>query len=80
MITGCPAGCGLSGGCSVCCPSIQYPQLGHHGFIPSIPQMGWVCSKCSRSYAPTTAECWSCNTLINSGLVKIGGTLNGDSK
>lgn len=62
--------CGLSGGCYLCIPSIHrnpntpawFPT-----FPPATPK-GWECPRCSRVYAPTAMECWSCNVLVNNGI------------
>jgi len=75
-VGGCPANCGLTGGCPQCnyriLPIIDLPNVPVPGLaVPAMPQQGWECPKCKRIYGPNAMECWHCNNLIN--MFSVGG-------
>lgn len=60
--------CGSTGGCPICNPLLSPPKFSP-ATIASMTPKGWECPKCSRIYAPTCMECWTCNTPINYGYI-----------
>jgi hypothetical protein len=67
--------CGQSGGCQYCRPilnpieqPVSIPNIGWPTI--NLTPKGWECPKCSRVYAPSCMECFTCNSLINNGIVR----------
>lgn len=68
-------GCQGTAGCSLCNPNLFQNRYEYYGVaVPIVTPKGWECPKCARVYAPTMMECWSCNVLVNNGIVVKEGS------